>query len=135
LISYHNTVSDAMRIASSPTFRIAAGLRLAVLLGVVGNQAFRWLHSHRQDALLRRADAESWLVGITQAVPLITATKTSFQLSSRGKSHLFPSDSLSFGSDLAPIHFAWATGPFAFTEPQRKPAVTRSHEELIHLIQ
>ena len=56
-----------MRIASSPTLRIASGLLLAVLLSVVGYQVARWLHSHGPEALLKRADGVSWLVSSVQA--------------------------------------------------------------------
>ena len=50
-----------MRIASSPTLRIASGLLLAVLLSVVGYQVVRRLNSHGPDALLKRADEISWV--------------------------------------------------------------------------
>ena len=45
-----------MRIASSPTLRIAAGLLLAALLSIVGYKVFRRLISHGPEALLERAD-------------------------------------------------------------------------------
>ena len=51
---------SAMRIASSPTLRIATGLLLAVLLSVVGYQVVRRLNSHGPEALLKRADGSSW---------------------------------------------------------------------------
>jgi hypothetical protein len=59
-----------MRIASSPTLRIAAGLLLAVLLSVVGYQVVRRLNSHGPEALLKRADDLSWLNSWIQADPL-----------------------------------------------------------------
>ena len=49
-----------MRIASSPTLRIAAGLLLAVLLSVVGYQVVRRLNSHGPEALLKQADGLLW---------------------------------------------------------------------------
>src|SRR5947209_6537012 len=49
-----------MRIASSPTFRIATGLLLAALLSIVGYQVFRRWISHGPEALLERADDSSW---------------------------------------------------------------------------
>ena len=55
-----------MRIASSPTLRIAAGLLLAALLSIVGYQVFRQWISHGPEALLERADDLSWLVGAAQ---------------------------------------------------------------------
>ena len=45
-----------MRITASPTLRIAAGLLLAVLLSVVGDQVVRRLSSHDPEARLKRAD-------------------------------------------------------------------------------
>ena len=50
----------AMRIASSPTLRIAAGLLFAALLSVVGYQVFRRWISHGPEALLERADVSLW---------------------------------------------------------------------------
>jgi hypothetical protein len=53
----------AMRIASSPNLRIAAGSLLAALLSIVGYQVFRQWISHGPEALQERADDVSWLVG------------------------------------------------------------------------
>jgi len=50
-----------MRIAFLPSFRIAAGLLLVVLLGVVGCQVLRWRNPVSPEALLARADEMSWL--------------------------------------------------------------------------
>ena len=50
-----------MRVASSPTLRIAAGLLLAVLLSIVGYRVLRRWVSHGPEALLERADEMSWL--------------------------------------------------------------------------
>ena len=47
----------AMRIASSPKRRIAAGLLIAALLSIVGYEVFRRWVSHGPEALLERADA------------------------------------------------------------------------------
>ena len=58
-----------MRIASSPTLRIAAGLLLAVLLSVVGYQVFRRLNSHGLEALLKRADGLPWVDSEIQTKP------------------------------------------------------------------
>ena len=52
---------SAMRIASSPTLRIATDLLLAALLSIVGYQVFRRWISHGPEALLKRADEMSWL--------------------------------------------------------------------------
>jgi hypothetical protein len=58
-----------MRIASSPTLRIAAGLLLAALLSIVGYKVFRRLISHGPEALLERGDEMSWLNSWIQAEP------------------------------------------------------------------
>ena len=50
-----------MRIAFLPSFRIAAGLLLLVLLGVVGCQILRWRNPASPEALLARAEEMSWL--------------------------------------------------------------------------
>jgi hypothetical protein len=51
-----------MRIASSPTLRIATGLFLVALLSIVGYQVFRRWISHGPEALRERADDLSRLV-------------------------------------------------------------------------
>jgi hypothetical protein len=51
-----------MRIASSPTLRIAAGSLSAALLSIVGYQVSRRWISHGPEALLERADDLSWLL-------------------------------------------------------------------------
>ena len=68
----------AMRIASSPNARIAAGLLLAVLLSVVGYQVARRLNSHGPEALLKRADDLSWLNSWIQAEPLYRQAELEF---------------------------------------------------------
>ena len=68
-----------MRIASSPTLRIAAGLLLAVLLSVVGYQVFRRLNSHGPEALLKRADEMSWLNSWIAAEPLYRKAEIEFE--------------------------------------------------------
>ncbi|MFY9855743.1 MAG: hypothetical protein WAK26_17880, partial [Terracidiphilus sp.] len=70
---------SAMRIASSPTLRIAAGLLLAVLLSVVGYQVFRRLNSHGPEALLKRADEMSWLNSWIAAEPLYRTAEVEFE--------------------------------------------------------
>jgi tetratricopeptide (TPR) repeat protein len=67
-----------MRIASSPTLRIAAGLLLAALLSVVGYQVVRRLSSHGPEALLKRADDLSWLNSWIQAEPLYRQAEQEF---------------------------------------------------------
>ena len=58
-----------MRIASSPTLRIAAGLFLAALLSIVGYKVFRRLISHGPEALLERADDAMRLVRVDWIEP------------------------------------------------------------------
>jgi CHAT domain-containing protein len=67
-----------MRIASSPTLRIAAGLLLAALLSIVGYQVFRRWISHGPEALLERADDLSWLNSWIQAEPLYRQAEQEF---------------------------------------------------------
>jgi hypothetical protein len=67
-----------MRIASSPTLRIASGLLLAVLLSVVGYQVVRRLNSHGPEGLLTRADDLSWLNSWIQAEPLYRQAEQKF---------------------------------------------------------
>lgn len=140
-----------MRIASSPTLRIATGLLLAALLSIVGYQVFRRWISHGPEALLERADDLSWLVGAAQTklpnlaseqtpllflgplhvlrtlVPLLPLVRDSIQSANRN-----PIDGvLPPGSCLAPVHLEQATSQFTITEPQQKTAHTRSQKELI----
>jgi hypothetical protein len=56
-----------MRIASSPTLRIATGLLLAALLSIVGYQVFRRWVCHGPEALLERADDSSCLIHSKQS--------------------------------------------------------------------
>jgi hypothetical protein len=67
-----------MRIAPSPTLRIASGLLLGVLLSVVGYQVVRRLNSHGPEALLKRADDLSWLNRWIQAEPLYRQAEQGF---------------------------------------------------------
>jgi hypothetical protein len=125
-----------MRIASSPTFRIAAGLRLAVLPGVVGNQVARRLRSHGQDVRLKQADAGLWLAGTVQAnppylSPHLLPSPTAFNEQSR----LCALDPTSFGSHLAPTCFQNIAAALAITEPQNATATPRAHDELLQLSQ
>ena len=66
-----------MRIAS-PTFRIATGLLLAVLLSVVGYQVFRRSSFYAPEALLKQADEMSWLNSWIEAEPLYRQAEQEF---------------------------------------------------------
>jgi hypothetical protein len=70
-----------MRIAYSSTFRIAAGLLLAVLLSVVGCQVLRWRIPASPEALLERADEMSWLNSWIAAEPLYRQAEIQFMQS------------------------------------------------------
>jgi hypothetical protein len=67
-----------MRIAFSSTFRIAAGLLLAVLLSCVGYQVLRRRNSGAPEALLKRADEMSWLNNWIAAEPLYRQAELQF---------------------------------------------------------
>jgi hypothetical protein len=67
-----------MRIASSPTVRIASGLLLAALLSLVGYQVFRRRGSQAPEALLKRADEMSWLNNWIGAEPLYRRAELEF---------------------------------------------------------
>ena len=58
-----------MRIASSPTLRIAAGLLLAALLSIVGYKVFRRSISHGPEVLLEQADVLVRLVCVDLIKP------------------------------------------------------------------
>src|SRR6185437_10273418 len=67
-----------MRITASLRFRIAAGLFLAGLLGIVGYQVLRRRSSHAPDALLKQADDLSWLNSWIAAAPLYHQAESQF---------------------------------------------------------
>jgi len=67
-----------MRIASSPTVRIAYGLLLATLLGFVGYQVFRRWNPNAPEALLKRADEMAWLNDWIGAAPLYHQAELQF---------------------------------------------------------
>src|ERR1039458_10641147 len=68
-----------MRIAVPPTLRIAAGLLLAVLLGVVGCLVLRWRNPASPEALLERADEMSWLNSWIGAEPFYRQAEVQFK--------------------------------------------------------
>jgi CHAT domain-containing protein len=67
-----------MRIGFLPSFRIAAGLLLVGLLGVVGCQILRWRNGGSPEALLARADEMSWLNSWIGAEPLYRQAELEF---------------------------------------------------------
>src|ERR1039457_2022463 len=66
------------RIVFLPSFRIAAGLLLVVLLGVVGCQILRWRNPVSPEAFLARADEMSWLNSWIEAEPLYLQAEIQF---------------------------------------------------------
>lgn len=67
-----------MRFRVSPTLRIAAGLILAVLLGVVGYHVLRWRIPGSSEALLEQADEKSWVNNWIEAEPLYRQAELRF---------------------------------------------------------
>jgi len=67
-----------MRIAFLPSFRIAAGLLLVVLLGVLGCQILRWRNPASPEASLARADETLWLNSWIAAEPLYRQDELQF---------------------------------------------------------
>ena len=59
-----------MRVAVSPTLRIAAGFLLAALAGAIGYHVLHQRKRGTPEALLERADEISWLNGWIAAAPL-----------------------------------------------------------------
>ena len=140
-----------MRIASSPTRRIAAGLLLAVLQSVVGNQVIRRLNSRGPEALLKRADGLSWPDFAVQTSPSYIYGALGFNLlpvalretpTSRPL-HIATGSSIPFAShdpiadlrlppDLVWHHVTLSRRPIRSQyRTQLKTADTRSHEELV----
>ena len=67
-----------MRLRVSPTLRIAAGLILAVLLGVVGYHVLQWRIPGSSEALLEQADEKSWVNNWIAAEPLYRQAELGF---------------------------------------------------------
>ncbi|HUZ95033.1 MAG TPA: CHAT domain-containing tetratricopeptide repeat protein [Edaphobacter sp.] len=67
-----------MRIPSSLTVRIAAGLLMAAFLGAVGYQVFHRSNPDSPEALLKRADKMSWLNNWIGAAPLYHQAELQF---------------------------------------------------------
>ena len=67
-----------MRIAGSPTFRVAAGLLLAVFLSVIGYHVLYKRNPDAPEALLKRADDMSWLNNWIAAAPLYKQAELQF---------------------------------------------------------
>lgn len=67
-----------MRIPVFPALRIAAGLFLAVLLGVLGYHVYHRKISVSPEALLQQADDMSWLNSWIEAEPLYRQVEFEF---------------------------------------------------------
>src|ERR1039458_9524323 len=111
-----------MRIAVSPSFRIAAGLLLVVLLGVVGCQGLRWRNPVSPESLLARADEMSWLNSWIGAEPLYRQAELQFtqrrQLSQALYARVSEMPSRSESSTTVPAQIALLTHDLALPEAQ-----------------
>jgi hypothetical protein len=67
-----------VRFRVSPTLRIATGLILAVLLGVVGYHVLYWRIPGSSEALLEQADEKSWVNNWIAAEPLYRQAELGF---------------------------------------------------------
>ena len=111
-----------MRIAFLPSFRIAAGLLLVVLLGVVGCQVLRWRNPVSPEALLARADEMSWLNSWIAADPLYRQAELQFtqkrQLSQALYARVSEMPAHSESSSSVPAQIALLTHDLALQEAQ-----------------
>src|SRR6266481_4374804 len=67
-----------IRFRVSPTLRIATGLVLAVLLGVVGYHVLHWRIPGSSEALLEQADEKSWVNNWIAAEPIYRQAELGF---------------------------------------------------------
>ena len=67
-----------MRLRVSPTLRIATGLLLAVLLGVVGYHVLHWRILGSSESSLEQADEKSWVNNWIAAEPLYRQAEFAF---------------------------------------------------------
>jgi hypothetical protein len=67
-----------LRFRVSPTLRVATGLLLAVLLGVVGYHVLQWRIPGSSEALLEQADEKSWVNNWIAAEPLYRQAELGF---------------------------------------------------------
>jgi CHAT domain-containing protein len=111
-----------MRIASSPTLRIAAGLLTAVLLSVAGYQIYWWWNAHSPEALLKQADEMSWLNNWIAAEPLYRQAELEFaerhQLSRALYARVSEMPAHSESSSTVPVQIALLTKDLALPEAQ-----------------
>src|ERR1039458_2909039 len=111
-----------MRIAVPPTLRIAAGLLLAVLLGVVGCLVLRWRNPASPEALLERADEMSWLNSWIGAEPFYRQAEVQFkqrrQLSKALYARVSQMPAHSESSMTVPAQIALLTHDLALPEAQ-----------------
>jgi CHAT domain-containing protein len=109
-----------MRIALSPSFRIAAGLLLVVLLGVVGYRVLPWRNPASPEALLARADEMSWLNSWIEAEPLYRQAEIQFtekhQLSKALYARVSEMPAYSESSTSVPAQIALLTRDLALPE-------------------
>src|ERR1700685_3876925 len=110
-----------MRIAS-PTFCIATGLLIAVLLSIVGYQVFRQSSFYAPEALLKQADGMSWLNSWIEAEPLYRQAEQEFtrrhQLSKALYARVSEMPAHSESSISVPAQIALLTHNLALSEAQ-----------------
>jgi len=111
-----------MRIAFLPPLRIAAGLPLVVLLGVVGCQVLRWRNPVSPEAILARADEMSWLNSWIAAEPLYRQAELQFiqrhQLSKALYARVSEMPAHSESSTSVPAQIALLTHDLALPEAE-----------------
>ena len=111
-----------MRIAFLPSFRIAAGLLLVVLLGVVGCEVLHWRNPVSPEAILARADEMSWLNSWMAAEPLYRQAELQFtqrrQLSQALYARVSEMPAHSESSTSVPAQIALLTHDLALPEAQ-----------------
>lgn len=116
-----------MRLRVSPTLRIAAGLLLAVLLGVVGYHVLRWRIPGSPEALLEQADEKSWDNNWIAAEPLYRQAELRFnqqhEISKALYAHVSEVPAQSESSISVPAQLAELTADLSL--PQARDPETR----------
>ena len=111
-----------MRLRVSPTLRIAAGLILAVLLGVVGYHVLQWRIPGSSEALLEQADEKSWVNNWIAAEPLYRQAELGFirkhEPSKALYAHVSEIPAQSESSITVPAHLAELTADLSLPQAQ-----------------
>ncbi len=111
-----------MRLRVSPTLRIATGLFLAVLLGVVGYHVLHWRIPGSPEALLEQADEKSWDNNWIAAEPLYRQAELRFnqqhELSKALYAHVSEIPAHSESSISVPAQLAELTADLSLPQAQ-----------------